>query len=577
MTELSRTMVIQVTADEATLSAISSEAEESARWMDRLFRMLYADKRNFGWNQFGPGVEQIAVTGKNYHAFLTRNEDKDDKKGKKKLEWHVRGEALYPVFIAKYSTQKIPSSLPVTRLQLLSQRIATNWSNFLNNSIPRPKNGLPVFRPLTIYHVPIKDFNIGSIKLNKTIKISIVQSKDKQYEERMKLLMSSVLKKTWTAIEIKKHNDGKWYAHIPYTIKVEKPISPARVMGIDRGISNAFVGAVVSSKTELPSKSIKIRGLPAVQRMERVKSRIRGLRSKADKGNKNARRKLKELKGKRRNIQDTLIHTAVSRIVKMAKAEGSGALVVEDLSSRFRTDKSRKMNRLVSGWGRGRSRDALEWKAQENGLRFKEVNPAETSKTCPKCGSKDKRNRDFTTHTYKCRDCGYTQNDDVVGAINIARRGWNYFHSPKWAKPSQSTPTAEGAPFGARGEDSTGVAPGTGDTFKPHSKQTDRAGPVTSNGACPQADGNIGSESPLKPTIGTADSDGYAATSRQKVRPEPETIPENVAIEGNESHSDINPKMGPLASTVRGPSNEPSPSTTPHKEGTSRMDHLEGI
>lgn len=568
MVTVSRTMVLQVTADEAALSTIEREAEESARWMGLLFGKLYADKRNSGWRRFGPDVDVVSTTGKNYHAFLTRG---------KRLAWKVRGEALYPVFIAKSSGQRIPSSLPVTRLQLLSQRVATVWSNFLNGVI-RPKKGLPRFGPVAIYHVMAKDFTASSIQLNRTLSVSIVQSRDKRYQERMKLLMSSLLKKTWTAVEVRRHDDGKWYAHVPYTIEVDRPGSPSKVMGIDRGIRNAFVGSVVSSKTELPAKSVIIRGLPAVQRMERLKSRARGLRSKADRGNKNARRKLKELQGKKRRIQETLIWTAASRIAKTARAEGAGALVVEDLSGRFPADRSRRMNRLVHGWGRGRSRDVLEWKAEENGLRFREVNPAGTSKTCPRCGSKDKKNRDYKTHIYTCSRCGYSQNDDVVGAINIARRGYAYFHSPRWAG-SQSTPPAEGVPSGARGEDIAGAAPGNGDAFKPQSKQADGAGSATSDGARSQANGNIGSENPEKPTIGTADSgNGYVATSRQRARSEPEVVPKVVAtIGGNENRDADSPEMGPLASTVRGPGNEPAPTSVPDSGIASRNGHRGSI
>ena len=50
------------------------------------------------------------------------------------------------------------------------------------------------------------------------------------------------------------------------------------------------------------------------------------------------------------------------------------------------------------------------------------VPPQNTSRTCPCCGYIAKENRQ-TQAVFKCLECGYTENADVVGAINILRRG----------------------------------------------------------------------------------------------------------------------------------------------------------
>ena len=49
------------------------------------------------------------------------------------------------------------------------------------------------------------------------------------------------------------------------------------------------------------------------------------------------------------------------------------------------------------------------------------VNPANTSRQCPHCGFTAKENRPSQA-VFKCQQCGYEENADVVGAINILRR-----------------------------------------------------------------------------------------------------------------------------------------------------------
>ncbi|MED3666720.1 zinc ribbon domain-containing protein, partial [Geobacillus kaustophilus] len=54
------------------------------------------------------------------------------------------------------------------------------------------------------------------------------------------------------------------------------------------------------------------------------------------------------------------------------------------------------------------------------------VAPHYTSLTCPKCGHTEKANRNKRTHTFCCRTCGYTSNDDRIGAMNLQRKGIEY-------------------------------------------------------------------------------------------------------------------------------------------------------
>ena len=50
------------------------------------------------------------------------------------------------------------------------------------------------------------------------------------------------------------------------------------------------------------------------------------------------------------------------------------------------------------------------------------VDPKNTSRTCPCCGFVSADNRK-TQANFECVDCGFVENADVVGALNVLARG----------------------------------------------------------------------------------------------------------------------------------------------------------
>ena len=64
----------------------------------------------------------------------------------------------------------------------------------------------------------------------------------------------------------------------------------------------------------------------------------------------------------------------------------------------------------------------LEYKLKLKGGILIRVDPRSTSRTCPMCGHVDKENRK-TQAVFCCMKCGYSDNADLVGAINIKRAG----------------------------------------------------------------------------------------------------------------------------------------------------------
>lgn len=76
----------------------------------------------------------------------------------------------------------------------------------------------------------------------------------------------------------------------------------------------------------------------------------------------------------------------------------------------------------LQGWARSYLQNRLIVLGKESGVMVIEVSPYQTSITCPKCKTVDKKNR-VTRDTFSCVNCGHTGHADKVAALNIARQG----------------------------------------------------------------------------------------------------------------------------------------------------------
>lgn len=80
------------------------------------------------------------------------------------------------------------------------------------------------------------------------------------------------------------------------------------------------------------------------------------------------------------------------------------------------------LNRSILEQGWFEFRRQLTYKTEWNGGILLAVPPQNTSRTCPCCGQGSKDNRK-TQARFVCTDCGYENNADTVGAINVLERG----------------------------------------------------------------------------------------------------------------------------------------------------------
>ena len=220
-----------------------------------------------------------------------------------------------------------------------------------------------------------------------------------------------------TAKLVKKR--GKYFLHIPVTTDIPESLDSniCNVVGIDRGIN--FIIATYDSK----HKS----GFVSGKTIKQKRAKFKALRKKLQqRQTSSARRRLKAI-GQRENRWMQDVNHCVSKALVESNPKHT-LFVLEDLTGiRAATERVQRKDRYVSvSWSFYDLEKKIKYKAALNESSVINIDPHYTSQTCPICGHTEKTNRNKKKHTFCCKNCGYTSNDDRIGAMNLYRMGINY-------------------------------------------------------------------------------------------------------------------------------------------------------
>lgn len=141
------------------------------------------------------------------------------------------------------------------------------------------------------------------------------------------------------------------------------------------------------------------------------------------KGTKSAKRFLKRIRRKERRLMTEQNHIISKTIVKEALYRFESPIIaMEELKGVRKNKGNKKYNKMLSNWSYYQLQQFIEYKAIERGIPVVYVDPKYTSQTCPKCGYKERSNRNRELHQFKCKECGYQTNDDRSASMNIRNR-----------------------------------------------------------------------------------------------------------------------------------------------------------
>jgi putative transposase len=218
---------------------------------------------------------------------------------------------------------------------------------------------------------------------------------------------------------------GKWFVSIQTAREVEQPVAHGDAVGIDMGIVRF---ATLSDGTVCePIDSFK-RHEATMRKAQRSLSR----KMKYSQNWKKAKAKVQRIHVRIANVRRDYLHktsTTISKNHAMVVVEDlqvsnmsrSAAGTVENPGRKVRQKSGLNKSILDQAWAEFRRQ--LDYKQMWSGGLVVAVPPQNTSRMCPCCGNVSKHNRK-TQAVFACVDCGYSENADLVAAINILRAGY---------------------------------------------------------------------------------------------------------------------------------------------------------
>lgn len=202
-----------------------------------------------------------------------------------------------------------------------------------------------------------------------------------------------------------------YYAKITVILLDEPTYEPTGWYGVDAGIRTTAV-ARVDGESPVIFSGGALREHRKTQRRTRRRLQKKGTRS--------ARRVQTRLCGReQRHVLDQC-RVIAKHIVERARRERRG-IKLEDLRhirTGLRVPKAQRADRHA--WAFRVLQTCVRLKAEDHGVPVLFVQPAYTSRTCPRCLDQRKANR--KRDAFHCQRCGYQNHSDVVGATNISRR-----------------------------------------------------------------------------------------------------------------------------------------------------------
>ena len=208
---------------------------------------------------------------------------------------------------------------------------------------------------------------------------------------------------------------GKWFISFVCDLghkPIKQPVTPAT--GIDVGLENF---ATLSNGEQIDNPRFFMHEEKVLAKSQRKLS----AQKKATKAREKARKVVARIHERIRNKRHNFTHQLSRKVV-----DRFNTMCVEDLSiNDMQKDGFRCINKSIGDAAWRIFLDCLEYKAEYAGKRVVKVNPAYTSQTCSRCGTRQKLK--LSDRMYHCPCCNFSLNRDHNAAINILTLGMQGF------------------------------------------------------------------------------------------------------------------------------------------------------
>ncbi|AQR64255.1 cytosine methyltransferase [Aquaspirillum sp. LM1] len=215
---------------------------------------------------------------------------------------------------------------------------------------------------------------------------------------------------------------GKWSVSIQTEREVEQPIPKGGTVGIDMGI--ARFATLSDGAFYAPLNSFR-------RHEARLRKAHMSRKTKFSSNWKKAKARVQRIHSRIGNARRDYLHKATTTIsqnhamvcledLQVRNMSRSAAGTPETPGKNVRAKSGLNKSILDQGWFEFRRQ--LDYKLAWNGGHLIAVPAQNTSRTCPCCGHVSADNRQ-TQAKFECVACGFEENADLVGAINVLRAG----------------------------------------------------------------------------------------------------------------------------------------------------------
>ncbi|WP_335807964.1 transposase [Gallibacterium anatis] len=223
---------------------------------------------------------------------------------------------------------------------------------------------------------------------------------------------------------------GRFFVSIQTEFEYQIPTHNGGEIGIDMGV--ARFATLSNGEFFTPLNAFKTYKGKLAKLQKRLKNKV-----KFSQNWQKLKAKIANLHHKIANCRKDFLHKISTQISK-----NHAMIYIEDLqvanmskSAKGTAEQHGKNVAAKSGLNRAildqswfEFRRQLDYKTQWQGGFLVAVPPQNSSRTCPCCGHVAKENRQ-TQANFECVECGYTENADVVGALNVLGRGRAIVHA----------------------------------------------------------------------------------------------------------------------------------------------------
>jgi len=211
--------------------------------------------------------------------------------------------------------------------------------------------------------------------------------------------------------------DGEFTLYVYKRVPRPAKYAPKGVLAVDVNERQIVVGnSYVEQRIETPIE----RALHYRRLAERLQEKYSSLKYRAWLRRSGIRRRIRYFHRKARNIIEDWAKKTAHTIISLAR-QGQLAVAMEDLTglieSLRRLPKGHRTALVMLGYRR--LGYWIDWQAEKNGVPLFVLDPAGTSSTCPKCGTKLV---EIGYRRLRCPKCGFEADRDTIAVLNIERR-----------------------------------------------------------------------------------------------------------------------------------------------------------